>query len=162
MVSHARLGSRRDRALLFNPDKFRALQAFTHGFNFLVAFVDLLIAGLPMKWPHLWAPVAYAFTYIIFNFTYVVAGGTTQSIKWGPYPNIYKILSWNSAPGLAAGVSFGVAFVAMPLLFAVCTCTVFPLLAKADCCPVEHPGYKGMFNENTPLKSTKEDLVSKV
>jgi len=123
-------------ALVYDGGTLLALSYFTHGVNFLVALADFLLAGLPMRVAHIWAPLAYGLTYVIFSIIYDLAGGTA-----GADPYIYKVLDWSDTPGVASAYGLIVVFVAFPLFFFACLFGVYPQRAKCDCCAPEHPAY---------------------
>ncbi|KAL1528991.1 hypothetical protein AB1Y20_010312 [Prymnesium parvum] len=89
----------------------------THGVNFLVALVDLLIAGLPVHKAHIWVPCVFAVTYVLFTIIYDMSGG-----KAGADPYIYEVIDWSAEPGKAIGIACAVVLIAFPAVFCVCLC----------------------------------------
>ena len=124
-----------------------ALTPMTHGVNFVVALLDFLVAGLPLKISQVWSPMAFGLLYILFSLIFGLAGEDSA---------IYAVLDWKTGPALAAGVSGGVVFVAFPLLF-LAFAGISYCCGKCNCC-TKHAVYASNGpNEKTPL--APDDLV---
>jgi len=118
----------------------------THGVNFVVAFVDFLIAGFPLKLAQIWSPMAFGLLYILVSLIFGLAAEDGL---------IYNVLDWKTGPALAAGISGGVVFVAFPLLY-LAFAGISYCCAHCNCC-AKHAAYSANGpTEQTPLA---EDLV---
>ncbi|CAL1531498.1 unnamed protein product [Lymnaea stagnalis] len=79
-----------------------------HALNFVFVVIDHLISPRPIRLLHFAAPLIYGCVYIIFSVIY----WSTDHVNHVIYPGV---LDWNY-PGVAVGVSLGLAVVAIPLL----------------------------------------------
>lgn len=123
--------------LVYNGTTLHAISVFTHGVNFMVAFVDLLLAGLPCRLAQLWATLAFGMTYVLFSLVYDLSGGGANGKSY-----IYEVLDWSANPGWATLYAIVVVWVAFPLVFLACMHVVYPLRAQCECCPEKRMGYK--------------------
>lgn len=80
-----------------------AVNILTHAFNAIMMFTDLWIVAYPVRLLHIFAPVLFGITYVIFSAIYYAAGGVN------PDGNnyIYEVLKW-SEPGQAMITVVGV------------------------------------------------------
>jgi len=77
--------------LVYPYDKvLYATTAQAHGVNFLLMAIDVFLSGAPFRILHFYQPVSYMLTYLIFNATYVLSGGTNASGKH----YVYAALNW--------------------------------------------------------------------
>jgi len=113
-------------ALLFDPDTFIALRAFTHGGTFVVQLLDTFLSGHKLFSSHILFPFFFGVTYIIFTLIYWAAGGTDSEGE-----AIYDVLDWESEAGSAAVLFVVVAFVVTPLSF--CGCMGLSCLWRNQC-----------------------------
>ncbi|KAL3910137.1 MAG: hypothetical protein SGPRY_009169, partial [Prymnesium sp.] len=97
-------------ALVYDGGALPAISFFTHGSNFIVAFADLLLAGIPFRVGHMWVSLVFALAYVLFSLIYDVSGGMA-----GDDPYIYEVLDWNNNTGSAVGYSAGVVLIAFPV-----------------------------------------------
>lgn len=79
-----------------------------HALNFVFVVIDHMISPRPIRLLHFIAPLIYGCVYIIFSVIY----WSTDHVNHVIYPGV---LDWNY-PGVAVGVSLGLAVVAIPLL----------------------------------------------
>ena len=83
----------------------------THGANFAVMLVDLLLVRNPMYLSHVVMPFLYAIVYLIFSVIYWAATGE----------NIYDALDWGNPSG-AGKLSALILFVGLPFLWILLYC----------------------------------------
>ncbi|CAF4796098.1 unnamed protein product [Pieris macdunnoughi] len=82
--------------LLYNPEKDEELdKSFwldlsTHGFNSCIVFSEFLLSRTPLRFVHIYQPIAVGLWYSIFSGIYYAAGGTDSLGN----PFIYEILDW--------------------------------------------------------------------
>ena len=91
-----------------------AVSVFTHGINFAVMMVDLLICRQPLYCAHITVPLAYSLTYLLFTLLYFAAGGVFHKDRHSPY--IYDVLDW-SDPGAAGSLSGLIVVLVIPILY---------------------------------------------
>lgn len=107
-----------------------AISVLTHGLNFFLLLVDIVLDAEVIHFVHIWAPIAFGAVYLAFSAIYVELGGTN-----GEGDNyIYKVLDWENDGGGAAIVSVVMLFIGLPLfqLF-LWSVTVFScILAKKN------------------------------
>ena len=63
----------------------------------IVAIVDTFVSSSPKRLAHVWAPLLFGVTYLVFNVTYTVSGGTDRD----GHPWIYPITDWLGKPGIS-------------------------------------------------------------
>mmetsp|Transcript_57787 Transcript_57787/g.137581 ORF Transcript_57787/g.137581 Transcript_57787/m.137581 type:complete len:269 (-) Transcript_57787:149-955(-) len=83
-----------------------------HGFNYVLALVDLLFTCQPFYLKHFWTSVLAGFIYSVFTYVYFQVGGTYQD---GVSEYIYEAIDWND-PGTTAPILLGATFVAAPAI----------------------------------------------
>ncbi|XP_077285425.1 protein rolling stone-like [Arctopsyche grandis] len=81
--------------LVYNPenktlDGPKSLNYMMHAGNSVVAFLELVFAGLPFRVQHVVHPLAFEAIYMSFNFIYCSLGGTDPLGK----PWVYEQLNW--------------------------------------------------------------------
>ena len=102
-------------ALVFDGTIDNAVDVNTHGVNFVVMYLDMLLNGHPLRLGHVYQPVLYAFIYTIFSLIYDLSGGMDQ--LGNGY--IYSSLDWSANPGQATAYALGFTFVATTLFYVV-------------------------------------------
>ena len=147
--------SRRDGASEY---KLHALTVFTHGFNFAVALVDLLLAGLPPRLAHLWATIVFYITYVVFSLVYDLRGILHTWVWYSTHPeefqwHIYEVMNWRGRPAQAALIVNASTFLFFPLIVLCCIHVVYPLRALFQCCPETHRAYALAKTEATLLNA---------
>ena len=84
----------------------------THGTQGIVAVIELLTVGVPVRFYHFYFTVIFAAVYVVFTGIYYAAGGTNL----GSDPFVYSIIDYGNNPGGAVGVIFAVVFVLLPFV----------------------------------------------
>ncbi|XP_064620958.1 protein rolling stone-like [Lineus longissimus] len=88
-----------------------------HAANTIYVIMDVIVVAIPYRILHIFQPMLYAVTYLVFAAIYQVSGGLSASDK----PYIYRALDWIQAPKTAAMYTalsvFGVTPVAYAILF---------------------------------------------
>ena len=98
-------------ALLFDPvstwtDPLRIyMDLATHAFQTVVAFMDLVLTSRPYYWTHFWPSLAFGLAYMLMTVIYDIGFQGTNAVG---QPFIYKIVDYDSNPGKAFAVVFGV------------------------------------------------------
>ena len=95
-----------------NPFPITFGSVVVHVFNMLFMIVEQYVGGIPTRLLHIYYPVCYALSYVIFSIILYYANGTV----------LYKnVLDWSS-PGLTVGVILGLClfyFIAQFVFFAI-------------------------------------------
>ncbi|CAK1540212.1 unnamed protein product [Leptosia nina] len=82
--------------LLYNPEQDEEqstgfwLDLSTHGFNSCIVFSEFILSRTPLRFVHIYQPMAVGLWYAIFTGIYYAAGGTDSLGN----PFIYEILDW--------------------------------------------------------------------
>ena len=63
----------------------------------IVAILDTFVSSSPKRLAHVWAPLLFGVTYLVFNVIYTVSGGTDRE----GHPWIYPITDWLGNPGIS-------------------------------------------------------------
>lgn len=98
-------------SLLFRGGDVGLYDGHYHLGNGLIAIVDVMVSGLPVRLLHFYMMQVYAFIYTLFTGIYYVAGGTGNNGT----TFIYPVLDYATKPGSAAGLCIGV-IILLPLL----------------------------------------------
>ena len=99
--------------LLYNPERgISGVNFNTHGSQGIIAVIELLFSGVPVRFYHFFYVQIFAAVYAIFSGIYDIAGGT--NVFGSPY--IYSILDYHGNPGLAVGLVFGVILIFLPIV----------------------------------------------
>lgn len=95
-----------------------------HTINSVFIILNLLVTAMPVQILHFIYPVAYGALYFLFNFIYIISGGTDLQGR----KVIYTVIDWNTPFPTAVAVVLGV-LVAVPLghllVFAVYTLRLY-------------------------------------
>lgn len=89
----------------------------THGVNFLLALIDLLICRNPLYCSHILMPMLYSLIFIVFSLVYWSTGGLNN--KGEPY--IYAALDWSNFEGTAR-LTMLILLLGVPFLWAIVYC----------------------------------------
>ena len=99
--------------LIYNPSlPIDGVQFNTHGTQGIIAFIELLVVGVPVRFYHFYFTMIFGALYIVFTGIFYAAGGTNV----GGDPFIYSVLDYGGNPGGAVGISFAVVFVLLPIV----------------------------------------------
>lgn len=98
--------------LLYRGGPVDGINANTHLVNSLIALVDILISGVPVRLLHFIYPVIFSIAYATFTGIYFAAGGTNPNGD----PYIYGVIDYGSTPGPAAGYIIVIVVVVIPLI----------------------------------------------
>ena len=100
--------------LLYRPEfGISGVDFNTHGTQGIVAVIELMFSGVPVRFYHFYFTPAFSAVYVVFSAIYDVAAGGTN-VNGSPY--IYSILDYQDSPGLAVGTALGVTFVFLPII----------------------------------------------
>ncbi|XP_066287797.1 protein rolling stone-like [Branchiostoma lanceolatum] len=81
-----------------------------HVVNSIIALLDLLVSGTPVRILNVIYPVAYAAVYAVFYVIYWAAGGKGRDGSTA----IYAVIDFGKDPGMASGIMVGFVFVGTP------------------------------------------------
>ncbi|XP_064609916.1 protein rolling stone-like [Liolophura sinensis] len=97
---------------IYHGEPIQFVNFNVHAINSVIVLLDLAITAHPVRLYHVYQPVLYVLVYGLFYIIYWAAGGVD------PHGNhyIYKVLDWGRNPGSAAGLSFGLVCLAVPLI----------------------------------------------
>jgi len=110
-------------ALLYTPgSKLYAISIMTHGGNFVIMLIDVLICRQPLYMAHIYMPMAYALLYLLFSVIYYAAGGVNHQDLTSNY--IYSVLDWSN-PGGAGTLSALIVLLVIPFFYCVFLVLVF-------------------------------------
>lgn len=84
----------------------------THGSQGIIAVLELLISGVPIRFYHFYYNQIFASVYAVFTGVYYAAGGTNTNND----PYIYRILDYGSTPGFSTGLVLAVILVFLPIV----------------------------------------------
>ena len=99
--------------LIYNPnDSIDGIRFNTHGTQAIVAVIELLAAGVPIRFYHFYFSMIFGATFVVFSGIYYAAGGTNLAGD----PFIYSVLDYGNSPGGAVGIIFGVVFLLLPIV----------------------------------------------
>ena len=99
--------------LIYNPSNpVNGVRFNTHGTQGIVAVVEVLIAGVPVRFYHFHFTMIFGAVFVVFSGIYYAAGGTNL----GGDPFIYSILDYGNNPGGTVGVIFAVVFLLLPIV----------------------------------------------
>ena len=102
--------------LLYNPDRaISGVNFNTHGSQGIIAAIDLLISGVPIRFYHFYFTQTFTAVYAVFTGIYHAAGGTNTFGR----PYIYSILNYGDNPGFAIGLVLAVILVFLPIVHVV-------------------------------------------
>ncbi|XP_052075034.1 protein rolling stone-like [Mytilus californianus] len=111
-----------------------AVNIETHGLNMVYVLVNLFLTGIPVRFYHLFHPMVFGTTYIVFSIIYEVSGGTNAQNK----SYIYSTFDWSNT-GFTSGLSLITVLVAIPvchiILFLLYLLRIF--VNKKFCFPTE-------------------------
>ena len=99
--------------LIYNPSNpVNGVRFNTHGTQGIVAVVEVLIAGVPVRFYHFYFTMIFGAVFVVFSGIYYAAGGTNL----GGDPFIYSILDYGNNSGGTVGVIFAVVFLLLPIV----------------------------------------------
>ena len=98
-------------ALLYNGGSVDGVNANTHLVNAIIALVDVIFSGVPVRVLHFIYPLLFSSAYVAFTGIYFAADGTNA--RGDPY--IYSVIDYESSPGSAAGWVLGVCLFIVPI-----------------------------------------------
>lgn len=87
----------------------------THGTQGIIAVIELLFSGVPIRFYHFYYTQIFGAVYAIFSGIYFAADGT--NVRGDPF--IYDVLDYGGSPGLATGLVLVVILVMLPAVHAV-------------------------------------------
>ena len=99
-------------ALLYTGGFVDPVDIHTHLVNAVIALIDVVFSGVPVRILHFVYPVLFAITYSVFSGIYFAAGGTNS----GGRPYIYSSIDYGNRPGSAAGLVLAVVLVVIPVV----------------------------------------------
>ena len=99
-------------ALLYSGGPVDGVNVHTHLLNAIIALVDVIFSGVPVRILHFIYPIMFAAVYGVFTGIYFAADGTNA--MGDPY--IYPVLDYGDSPGSAAGWVLAVVLVMMPII----------------------------------------------
>jgi len=110
-------------ALDFNPDKdvVDFANVATHGINFVIMLIDLVINRQPWHLVHIFMPLGYALTYLIWSYVYWAISGRV----------LYEVLNWGK-PVSAGRIAAIIICIVLPLFWIV----FYLLFLWRRCCRV--------------------------
>jgi len=96
------------------PGKPSTMDVVMHGANFALALLDLLLTRQPFYIEHVYTPLMFSMSYILFTIVYYWLGGKNKN---GVDPYIYESVDWSKPheTGRLLGV---VVFLGVPLMYA--------------------------------------------
>ena len=99
--------------LIYNPnDSINGIRFNTHGTQAIIAVIELLAAGVPVRFYHFYFSMIFGAIFVVFSGIYYAAGG--MNLAGDPF--IYSILDYGNNPGGAVGIIFGVVFLLLPIV----------------------------------------------
>ena len=99
--------------LLYGPDlPISGVNFNTHGSQGIIAVIELVITGVPIRFYHFYFTQIFAAVYAVFTGIYYAAGGTNTNNS----PYIYSILDYGTRPGSATGLILAVILVLLPII----------------------------------------------
>lgn len=107
--------------ILANDITYWSITFHVHLFVAVPGLVDCLLTGLPWRLYHMFIPMSFGATYIIFTAIYYAAGGTDVSGQL----YIYPILDYRDNPISAAMIAVVLVFVLAPFVHFVFWCLYF-------------------------------------
>ena len=102
-------------ALIYNGGAVDGVNANTHLVNGIIALIDILFSGVPVRIFHFIYGIAFGATYVVFTGIYFAADGTNE--HGDPY--IYDVIDYGNNPGSATGWVLAVVLVLLPLVHLV-------------------------------------------
>ncbi|GAB6023844.1 hypothetical protein CHUAL_008585 [Chamberlinius hualienensis] len=96
---------------LFKQQGLTAVSLHTHGINAIYVIVDLLLSQRPRQLCHVYQPIAFGVTYVLFSAIYWSLGGTDPQGR----SYVYTFLNWEEKPfhSVLFGFVFAVAVAAI-------------------------------------------------
>ena len=83
-----------------------------HLVNGIIALIDVVFSGVPVRILHFIYPAMFATAYAVFTGIYFAAGGTHPNGN----PYIYPVIDYGNRPGLAVGLVVAVVLVMIPII----------------------------------------------
>lgn len=99
-------------ALLYNGGPVDGVNIHTHLLNGIIAVIDVLFSGVPVRFLHFIYPVLFGIVYAVFTGIYFAAGGTNA--VGDPY--VYRVLDYGNSPGTATAYVVAVVVVFIPIV----------------------------------------------
>jgi len=106
---------------------------FTHGgINVCVLIDGFIINRTPIRLKHVLLSMGMTLLFILWSVIQALAPVENPNKAPDENESMYKILDWQKVPGLSAGVSLGVLFVAVPILHTFFWAISIPLRTYTD------------------------------
>ncbi|KAK7009632.1 protein rolling stone [Biomphalaria glabrata] len=138
-------------ALVYTGNSQTYVSINSHIMNSVLVLCDIMISRAPCRLQHLYIPLSFNVSYVLFTFIYWIAGGTNNQ---GQH-YIYKMLDYTQAPGKAAVTITLVCLIALPLAYIL----VFGLFQLRDlvCRWYNKRGMNGHSDRNVVFSKDKTE-----
>jgi len=101
--------------LVYDGGSIEFGEVLQHGFTLIVLLIDLSVSLTPTYIKHVYQPLLFAISYLIFNCIYVMAGGVNEDgDNW-----IYSVMDWTNDFKSAFVISFACSMFLAPVVYTI-------------------------------------------
>ena len=98
--------------VIYDGGAVDGVNANTHLINGIVALIDIVFSGVPVRVLHFIYPTLFGATYVVFTGIYHASDGT--NVQGDPF--IYSVINYEENPGSSTGVVLAVVLLFVPLV----------------------------------------------